>query len=174
MSAVQTIQEGMVIAFRYELREQNNDVIIDSNMQQEPLEFITGRSQIIAGLEQELLNLAIGDSKEIAVAAQDAYGNYDEENIEQVPKVQFEGIDLSIGLNLYAKTEDGRSIPAVVKAFDDEVVTMDYNHPLAGKNLVFKVNVTNIREASSEEKTAGQVIKQGGGGCGKGTCGCKG
>ena len=173
MSAIQTIKEDMVIGFRYELREQASEAIIDSNMEQEPLEFITGRSQIIAGLEQELLTLQVGDSKEIEVAAKDAYGTYDEENVEKVPKVQFEGIDLSVGLNLYAKTEDGRSIPAVVKSFDDDEVTMDYNHPLAGKDLVFKVDITNIREASDEEKVSGQVGKKSGG-CGKGTCGCKG
>ena len=173
MSAIQVPKEDMVIAFRYELREQNSDVVIDSNMdQQNPLEFITGRSQIITGLEKELINLEVGESKEIAVTAQDAYGDYNEEHIEEVPKVQFEGINLSVGLNLYAKTEDGRSIPAIVKAFNDEVVTMDYNHPLAGKDLVFKVDITSVREASSTEKESGKIAKKDG--CGKGTCGCKG
>ncbi len=91
------------------------------------------------------------------VKAEDAYGEYNSEAIQTLPKEQFEGIDLQEGMTLYGQGENGETVQVTVKSFDDENVKVDFNHPLAGKDLMFSVKVLSAREATPEEIATGVV-----------------
>ena len=161
-------QENSVVGIEYELREEGGDTVLDSNKGAAPLEFVMGKGRIIPGLENGLVGMSSGESKTITVKAADAYGEYDPEATQTLPKEQFEGIDLQKGMALYGQGENGQTIQVTVKDFDDESVTIDFNHPMAGKNLQFDVTVTDVRPATEEEILTGEV----GGGCTDGSCGC--
>ncbi|MGM0533288.1 MAG: FKBP-type peptidyl-prolyl cis-trans isomerase [Campylobacterota bacterium] len=149
-----------VVGIEYELRVEGDDQVVDSNMGQKPLEFIFGKGQIIPGLEKELEGLQEGESKEVQVAPDEAYGEYNPEAIQDLPLEQFSGIDLQKGMTLYGQGQNGETVQVVVKDFDDQNVTIDHNHPLAGKNLNFAVTVASVREATDEELANGAVASE--------------
>ncbi len=160
--------ENSVVGIEYEVKEAGTDTVIDSNKGAQPLEFITGKGQIIPGLENALVGMNEGDSKSVTVKAVDAYGELNPDAKQTLPREQFEGIDLQKGMTLYGQGEDGQSVQVTVADFNDQEVTIDFNHPLAGKDLEFDVTVTQVRPATDEESATGQV----GGGCTDGSCGC--
>jgi len=146
-----------VVGIKYELREKGGSEILDSNKEDAPLEFVLGTGMIIPGLEAGLVGLNEGDEKQIEVPAADAYGELNPEAIQMLPREQFEGIDLEKGMMLYGQGEDGQTTQVVVKDFNDTDVTIDFNHPLAGKDLVFDVIVTSERAATPDEVATGEV-----------------
>ena len=146
-----------VVGIKYELREQGGSEILDSNTQDAPLEFVMGSGMIIPGLEAGLVGMSEGETKNVAVAAADAYGTYNDEAIQMLPREQFEGIDLEKGMMLYGQGEDGQTTQVIVADFNDTDVTIDFNHPLAGKDLVFDVIVSSERPATSDEVATGEV-----------------
>jgi len=166
------IENDKVVSIEYEVVDKISGELIDSNVGGMALDFITGKGHIIPGLEQEVVKLNIGDNAQISVLPQDAYGDFDESAIEQVPIEQFAGIKLERGMPLYAQAEDGATIQVTVKDFDDTSVTIDYNHPLAGKELLFNVTILNIRDMTPEEKLSGQVETVHDENCEDGSCGC--
>jgi len=163
--------ENSVVAIEYELKEVGTTEVLDSNKGAQPLEFITGKGQIIPGLEKALVGMNKGESGDIKVDSAEAYGEVNPEAVQTIPKDQFEGIDLKEGMMLYGQGEGGETVQVVVKSFTDNDVTIDYNHPLAGKDLMFSVTVLDEREATADEALSGQV----GGAeehCSDGSCGC--
>ena len=164
------LQNNQVASIEYELKDIKTGDILDSNKGNSPLEFIVGAKSIIPGLENEIKGYEKGQNGKVQVSAKDAYGEYNEEAKEVLPKEQFEGIELTEGLTLYGQTEDGNSIPAKVLEFDEKEVTIDYNHPLAGKDLEFDVTLLDVRDASEDEISSGQIKKDGC--CNSGGCGC--
>jgi FKBP-type peptidyl-prolyl cis-trans isomerase SlyD len=164
------IAENQVVGIEYELKEVGGSEVLDSNIGQAPLEFITGKNQIIPGLESKLLDLSKGEEADIVVEAFEAYGEHNPEAFDDVPREQFAGLDLKEGLPLFGQGENGETIQVVVKSFDDEKVTIDYNHPLAGKDLLFSVKILDVRDATADEILSGQV----GGGHQGGSCGTEG
>ena len=161
--------ENSVIGIEYEVKEAGSNEIVDSNKGAQPLEFVTGKGQIIPGLEKALEGMNEGESADILVKAEDAYGEVNPEAVQTLPIEQFEGVDLKEGMTLYGQGEDGQTVQVVVKSFNDKEVTIDFNHPLAGKDLMFSVTVMSERDATDEEAATGQV---GGGHCEDGACGC--
>lgn len=120
-------------------------VQFDSSAGREPLEFKIGGGQVIPGLEREMIGMASGEKKLIQIAADDAYGPHRPEGVQQVPRGDLpESIELAVGLELTASSPDGQSMRVMVTALDDEFVTMDANHPLAGKDLTFDVELLEI------------------------------
>jgi len=169
------IENNMVVAFSYELKDHESGEMLDASRPDAPLEFITGKSHIIPGLEKEILTMNLGDSRVVVVAPEEAYGVYHDAAVATYPREQFAGLELEIGMPLYGQSEDGSTIQVIVKAFDDESVTIDQNHPLAGKTLAFAISIDSIREASVEEVMTGHVQcadHAEKGGCGSGGCGC--
>ena len=162
-------KENSVVSIEYEVKEAGTAEVLDSNKGGQALEFITGKGQIIPGLERALVGMNKGESGDIKVDAADAYGELNPEAVQTLPRDQFEGIDLKEGMALYGQGENGETVQVTVKSFDDENVTIDYNHPLAGKDLMFTVTVLDEREATADEATSGQV---GGEHCDDGSCGC--
>lgn len=162
-----------VISIEYSLKDANTKEDLDSNVGGKPLEFISGTEQIIPGLEKELINLNTGDKIDVLVQPMDGYGEVNEDAIQTLPKEQFAGVELEVGMTLYGTGENGETVQVVVKSMTDEDVTIDYNHPMAGRTLMFTVQVLAIREATAEEIQTGVV----GGlaamedcGCGDGGC----
>jgi len=165
-------KEKCVVGIEYEVKEVGSTEISDTNKGGQPLEFIMGKSQIIPGLEKALIGMEIDEKSDIMVKAEDAYGQINEEAVQTLPIDQFAGIDLVEGMTLYGQDDNGQSTQVVVKSFDDKEVTIDFNHPLAGKDLMFSITVASVRETTLEEMTTGVVggASQGGS-CGTG-CGC--
>jgi len=162
-------EENSVVGIEYELKEAGGSEILDSNKGGAPLEFIIGKGQLIPGLEKQLVGMSEGESADILVKAEEAYGLRDDEAIQQLPKEQFEGIELEKGMSLYGQGQNGETIQVNVVDFDDNTVTVDFNHPLAGKDLMFSVTVVSERDATEEEAATGQVESSG---CEGGSCGC--
>jgi len=166
--------ENSVVGIEYEVKEAGTTEVVDSNKGTgQPLEFITGKGHIIPGLERALEGMSEGESADILVKAADAYGEYSSEAIQTLPIEQFEGIELKEGLTLYGQGENGQTVQVTVKSFDDKEVVVDFNHPLAGKDLMFSVTVTSAREATADEASSGQVggHNHDDGCCGSGHCG---
>lgn len=164
------IEQYNVVAIEYNLKDANTNEQLDSNLGGRPLEFITGMGQIIKGLEEEILNMSVGDKADVIVNPADAYGEYNEEAVQVLPKEQFAGIDLIEGMTLYGTSEEGETVQVNVKSFDDNEVVIDYNHPMAGKTLMFTVTILDSRKATDQEMATGVVggISSGGCGCGSG------
>jgi FKBP-type peptidyl-prolyl cis-trans isomerase SlyD len=161
-----------VISIEYTLYDANTKEELDTNVGKTPLEFISNAGHIIPGLESEILELQVGDKTDVLVKPADAYGEINEEAIQTLPKEQFAGIDLVDGMPLYGTGENGETVQVVVKSFDDENVVIDYNHPMAGRTLMFSVEILSRREATQEEIQTGVVggLAAAGGCCGGG-CG---
>ena len=163
-----------VIGIEYTLKDAKTGEQLDTNVGQAPLEFVSGKGQIIKGLEDKLVNMSANEEADVLVEAKDGYGEYNEEAVQTLPKEQFAGIELSEGMSLYGQGEHGETIQVVVKSFDDTNVTIDYNHPMAGRTLMFSVAILSFRDATEEEVQSGVVggfAAMGGGCCGGGGCG---
>lgn len=136
------IKENQNVTLNYELKL--NDEIIDTNIDKDPISFVYGSGQIINGLELGIKDMNEGETKIIKVSPIDAYGEYDEKLSEIAPISEFEGIDLQIGMVLEAENEKKEVLRATVTDVTKENVTVDYNHPLAGCELEFKVIIKSI------------------------------
>ncbi len=152
-----TIENNMVVGIEYTLQDANTKDQLDTNVGAAPLEFIAGKGHIIPGLESKLMGLENGAKTDVVVAAEDGYGEVNEEAIQTLPKEQFAGIDLQEGMALYGTGENGETVQVTVKAIGDNDVTIDYNHPMAGRTLMFSIAVVSLREATAEELAAGVV-----------------
>ena len=147
------IEANQIVSIEYEVKD--GDTVVDSNVGGAPLVFMFGKGQIIPGLENGIVNMAIGEKGDVLVQPQDAYGELNPDATQEVPKDQFAGIDLEVGMTLYGQGEDGGTVQVIVKEIGAENVVIDFNHPLAGKALMFTVTVNNVRDASAEEAMTG-------------------
>lgn len=111
----------------------------------EPLGFRLGENQVLPKLEAEIVGMAAGDKKTVAIEANDAYGPHQEQAIQQVERSQIpDDVDLTVGNALQATGPDGQVVPLRVIAADETTVTLDANHPLAGHDLTFDVELVEI------------------------------
>jgi len=157
-----------VYGVEYTVKNDKGEVV-DTNVGGEPLEFISGKQQMIPGFEKAVTEMSVGEEKEVTIPSSESYGEYREDLVQTLPKEQFEGIELQKGMTLYGQGPDGQTVAVNVKDFNDNEVTIDYNHPLAGQDLTFNIKLLNEREATADEVLAGQV----GGSCSTdGGCGC--
>lgn len=151
-----TVANDLVVAMDYKLVIDGE--VVDSSEGQEPLEFLQGHSNIIPGLEQEMLGMKIGESKDVVVQATEGYGEIDEEAYMDVPTNQFpEEIPVEVGTELQVQNEEGEPVYARIDAVENNIATLNFNHPLAGKELHFSVSVVALREPSAEELEHGHV-----------------
>jgi FKBP-type peptidyl-prolyl cis-trans isomerase SlyD len=162
-----------VIGIEYNLKDAKTGDQLDSNLGQAPLEFITGKGQIIPGLEAKVETMSANESADVLVEPANGYGEYNDEAVQVLPTEQFAGIELAEGMSLYGTGEQGETVQVLVKSFNDEEVTIDYNHPMAGKSLMFSVTILSVRDASEEEVQTGVVggmaAMSSGGCCGGGS-----
>ena len=166
------MSKNLVMSIEYSVQDIQTGDQVDSNVGRAPLEFITGMGQIIEGLESALLKMSAGEKGDVKVDPEFGYGVYNDEAVQILPVEQFAGIDLVQGMTLYGTSEDGETVQVAVKSFDDTNVVIDYNHPLAGKTLMFTVSLLEVRDATAEEIATGYVGGMPSGGCcGGGSCG---
>lgn len=145
-----------VIGFHYTLTDKSGTTL-DSSIGDEALYFLEGTQQIIPGLESVLALMNVGDKKKIEVKAQDAYGDINPELVVKVKKTQFPpGAELQVG-DQFQVNNDAHSPVFTIMAVDTEEVTVDGNHPMAGKDLFFDVEIVGMREASEEEIAHGHA-----------------
>jgi len=136
------ITENQVVTMNYELKIDGE--VVDGNAGKDPLEFTYGIGQLIPGLEARMADMNEGESREITVPADEAYGEYNPQALQAVPKAQFGDLDLFEGMPLQGQGENGETIQVIVNEIKDNEVIVDYNHPLAGKELNFSLTVITI------------------------------
>ena len=157
-------EKDKVVSIDYTLKDPESQVL-DSSEGREPLAYLHGAGNIIPGLEAAIDGKSKGDTVSAVIAPEEAYGQRDDALVGKVAKADLEGIPgIAIGSQLQADTPEGPRIVTVV-AMDDESVTIDANHPLAGVTLHFDVTVAEIREATPEELEHGHPHGDGGCGC---------
>ncbi|GGA70258.1 peptidyl-prolyl cis-trans isomerase [Nitratireductor aestuarii] len=117
----------------------------DSSRGREPLEFQVGSGQVIPGFERQVEGMAVGETSVVTIPADEAYGQRDERQIQEIPRNAMpEDLILEVGAGLTATTRDGKEIPLTVVALTDDTVTVDGNHPLAGRDLTFELELVEI------------------------------
>jgi len=141
-----------VIAFHYHLTDKSGSTL-DKSDSGEPLAFMTGVGQIIPGLESVLIGMNMGEKRRVEVPAQDAYGEKDLEKIVTVKRSQLPEGNIKTG-DMF-RGHDGEVV--TVTAVSGDTVVLDANHPLAGQDLVFDVEIAMIRDATNEEKAHGHA-----------------
>ncbi len=155
------IGKNAVVSMHYTLKAADGQ-ILDTSEGKPPLSFIHGIGQLIPGLEKELEGKEAGNHVDAVIAAEEAYGQYNKDMVFKVSKDGFRGEEeLKEGMQVEVELDDGKSIAEVTKIEGDEV-TLDLNHPLAGMELSFSVDITEVREASAEELSHGHVHGPGG------------
>jgi len=157
-----TIAQHKVVSIHYKVVDADNDEVIDSSENSDPMTYLHGARNIIPGLEQALEGKVEGDEFEVTVEAAEAYGERSDDRIQQVPIEAFAEMEkVEPGMAVSAQTDDGQ-INLIITEVDETTVTVDANHPLAGKPLRFTVSVETVRDASEEEISHGHVHGPGG------------
>jgi FKBP-type peptidyl-prolyl cis-trans isomerase SlyD len=155
------IAKNTVVTMDYTLTDPQGQVI-DTSKGREPLAYLHGASNIIPGLESALEGKSAGETVNVTVPAEQGYGKRDPGLIQSVPRANFQGApDIKPGMQFQAQTAQGARVVTVVKA-DEQHVTVDANHPLAGMDLTFDVSIVGVREASAEEDQHGHAHGAGG------------
>ena len=140
------VSTGKQVSIEYTLTLEDKTVV-DSNVEAKPLIFIQGSHNIIPGLESALDGMKVGDSKQVTVTPEDAYGPVNDDAVSEIEKSQIPEDSLKVGTVLQGQSPDGRVIIARVVEIGEETVLLDYNHPLAGKTLNFDVKILAVENA---------------------------
>lgn len=155
------IDTNSVVSFHYELTNDAGEVL-DASAPNNPLTYLHGAGNIIRGLETQLAGKSAGSELKVTVQPEDGYGLHREDLVQEVPRKAFPEPDkLEPGMQFSAQSDRG-TLPVVITKVTTDSVTVDGNHPLAGKVLHFAVRIADVREASSEELAHGHVHGPGG------------
>lgn len=156
------IGHGKVASFHYTLRDDAGEVI-DTSSGRGAMNYLHGHGNIVPGLEEAMEGRGAGDQFDVVVPPEKGYGTFEEDAVQQVHRSQFpSGFDPEIGQPIQAQTPDGQVIVFWVQAKKGAFVTLTTNHPLAGKNLHFAIEVVEVRDAAPEELAHGHVHGPGG------------
>ncbi|WP_201588574.1 FKBP-type peptidyl-prolyl cis-trans isomerase [Psychrobacter fozii] len=156
-----TIAKDTAVKFNYTLKDDEGN-ILDQSPEGQPLAYLHGHSNIIPGLEQQLEGKSAGEQVNAVVEPADGYGEYQEQAVQHVPRDNFQGVeDIQPGMQFQSEA-GGQVMLVTVTAVNDEEVTVDANHPLAGKRLTFDVEIQEVRAATEDELSHGHVHGAGG------------
>ncbi len=159
------ITKNSVVVMHYAVSD-SEGTLIDSSYDHKPMAIIQGTGYLIPGLEDALIDHQAGDKFEVSVSCEEAYGERHDEYVQTVPKELLQGVEeLVVGTQLRASTDDGEQTVIVIDVSDSEV-TVDGNHPLAGLDLSFDVDILDVREATQAELEHGHIHSEGEGCCG--------
>jgi FKBP-type peptidyl-prolyl cis-trans isomerase SlyD len=155
------IEENKVVSLNYTVKD-DKDQVIDTSEGNDPLTYLHGANNIIPGLEKALVGKAAGEEFAVTVEPADGYGDYKEEMVQVVPRDAFEGVEsVEPGMVFTAQTQGG-PVQLMVTGVEGDDITVDPNHPLAGKVLHFSGSIIDVRDASAEELEHGHVHGPGG------------
>lgn len=153
----QQIEDNVVVTLQYKLWLDDGEMVEESDAD-DPLTYLHGHDNIIPGLERALQGMRVGDKKRIVVEPEDAYGEYDPDDVEELALSALPPeLNPEVGMVLAIENSEGHEFEAVVTDLDEDTITLDFNHPMAGERLTFEVTITELREASKEELTHGHV-----------------
>jgi FKBP-type peptidyl-prolyl cis-trans isomerase SlyD len=151
------IANNSIVSIHYTLTNDAGQQL-DSSAADKPLVYLHGARNIIPGLEDELAGKSAGDQLQVTVQPEQGYGPVHQELVQAVPRSAFEGIDkVEPGMQFEARNEQGQAQRVMITAVNDESVTVDANHPLAGEVLHFDVTVAAVRQATEEELAHGHA-----------------
>lgn len=134
------------VTLHFALKLESGEVV-DSTEGKSPATFKVGDGSLLPGFEQALYGLKAGDKRAIAIDPEHGFGQPNPQNVQVMPRGNFEGMELSEGLLIIFNDAANAELPGVVKTFDDAQVTIDFNHPLAGKPLTFEVEIIDVQPA---------------------------
>lgn len=132
------------VTLHFALKLDNGDVV-DSTFDKNPATFKVGDGNLLPGFEQAIYGLKAGDKRSLPISPEQGFGQGNPQNIQVMPRSQFQDMELSEGLLVIFNDAANAELPGVVKAFDDTQVTIDFNHPLAGKALSFDVEIIEVK-----------------------------
>ncbi len=118
--------------------------VFDSSENKEPLEFVVGSGQVISGFNNGVLDMNIGDKKRVEIPCAEAYGEYLEDLNREYPLEVLDGAQVQAGQTVFMQSNDGRQFPCLIKEIDAENIYVDFNHPLAGKDLIFDIELVAV------------------------------
>lgn len=138
------IAQGTTVTLNFSLALEDGTVV-DSNLDEEPVTFTVGDGNLLPGFEKAMLGLQAGDERELLITPENGFGMPNPSNQQEVPRSDFpEDIELSIGLVLSFSDAQNTELPGVIKEIGDEKVLVDFNHPLAGRSLVFTIKIHSV------------------------------
>ena len=169
---MEKVEDGIFVSLDYTGMLENGDVF-DTSEGRQPLEVQVGSGGVIPGFEAALMGMSLNETKTFTLSPEEAYGHRDDSRMHAFPKSDIpEGMTPEVGQTLMLSTPQGQQLPARVDRIDDENVTFDLNHPLAGKSLTFKIEIVGISEnATQQHGGCGSNCSSGGCGCDD-DCGC--
>lgn len=157
-----SFEKNQVVQFHYTVRN-SKDEVVDDSRGGEPLAILAGNGQILPKLEEALQEMQLNEKKSVFLAAADAYGEHSDDAIQVASRDNFpKDAKLEVGMEFMASMQDGQNMPFTISKIEGEQITVDFNHPLAGEDLTFDVELTEIRDASAEELQHGHVHGAGG------------
>ena len=160
---MEKVEKGLYVSVDYKGTLQNGEVF-DTSHGSQPLEVQMGVGQIIKGFERELMGMSLNEKKMFTLNPEDAYGQRDESSTRDFARADFpQEMEPHVGMMIALQTPEGRQMPAKITHLDDEKLSVDLNHPLAGESLTFEIEVVGISNAPTQSHT----------GCGSG-CNCSG
>lgn len=156
------LKKNQVVTISFVLKD-DAGLVIEETTKSNPFAFISGSEQILPRLEENIGEMLIGSKRTVVLSPEEAYGNYKDEMIQLVNRSEFpQDITLEEGMDFIADTPDGRQMPFIIRNIEGDDITLDFNHPLAGRTLTFDVELLSLREATPEEISHGHIHGAGG------------
>ena len=143
----QRIGQGSTVTLHFSLKFENGEVV-DSNFEKDPATFTIGDGSLLPGFERVLFGLKDSDKRTFEIPPEQGFGTPNEQNVQIMPRSQFDSMELDYGVLVIFKDAAGGEMPGVVKAFNDQQVTIDFNHPLAGKVITFDVEIIQVQNST--------------------------
>ena len=140
------VELGTKVTLHFALVLEDGDVI-DSNFETAPATFTVGDGNLLPGFESTLMGLENGDEREFTIPPEEAFGQHNPQNVQRVDRSNFDQQELEVGAMFSFQNGDGE-LPGVIVEFEDEEILVDFNHPLAGKNIIFQVKIMDITPQS--------------------------
>ena len=150
------VSKDKVAIINYTLKDDEGNVVDQSENGE--FAYLHGASNIIPGLENALEGKTAGDALVVTIAPAEAYGERDESRIQAVPRAMFPpDVEVEVGMQFHAQSPEGQTLMVTVAAVETDTITVDGNHPMAGKTLHFDVAIVEVRDATQEELDHGHV-----------------
>jgi FKBP-type peptidyl-prolyl cis-trans isomerase SlyD len=156
------IGPNKVVTLNFTLKDEEGNVI-ESTENAEPFHFLSGNNQILPKLEEAVDGMPVGSKKNVVIGCPDAYGEYNEKAIRLAKRADFpQDARIEIGRDYQVNTKDGKYMSFTITKIEGDNITIDFNHPLAGKNLEFDLELVDVRDASPDEIEHGHAHGPGG------------